>query len=130
MIRNGPQFKLFGSGRITTNEFEAGALANPAAPPSRESYCIPVFFPNEGQQRQVERGPGVSIQFVLLKSHSRGQLHLALPFPEDKSEFSANILGDWRELNAQIDGLQYLRRTHQTRPLFCGRPGRTRDAAV
>ena len=130
MICSGPQFKLFGTGRITTNEFEAGALANPAAPPSRESYCIPVLFLNEGQQRQVEHGSGDSIQFVLLTPHSRGVVLLAPPSPEDTFEFSANFPGHWRDLDAKIDGRRFFQHTLETRPLFCGRPERTRDAAV
>ena len=130
MIRNGLQFKLFGSGCIATAEFALGELANPAVPPSREACCGPVLFLNEGRQRQIEDGPGVSIQFVLLKPRSRGEVRRASSSPEDKSEFSANFLGNWREIDAKIDAPQFFRRTLKIGPLFFSLPERTHVAAV
>ena len=120
MIRNGLQFKLFGSGRITTTGLEAGAFLNPAdpeAPPSHEAYCIPVLYLNDEQARKIKDGPGVSIQIVLLKPHSRGEVRLASSLPGDMAEFTPNFLADRRDMDAMIDGLRFFRRTLETRPL-------------
>ena len=120
MIRNGLEFKLFGSGRITTTGLEAGAFVNPSspdAPPSHEAYCIPVLYLDDEQRRTIEDGPGVSIQIVLLKPHSRGEVRLASPHPAGMCEFTTNFLRDGRDMAAMIEGLRYFRHTLETRPL-------------
>lgn len=122
MIRNLLEFKLFRSGRITTTCLEAGAFVNPDDPddlPSHEAYCIPVLYLNGEQRREIKVSPGVSIQIVLLKPHSRGEVRLASPNPSDMPLFTPNFLSDRRDLENVIKGLRFFRRTLETRPLAC-----------
>jgi choline dehydrogenase len=45
MVLNGLQFKLFGTGRITSSGVEAGAFVNPADPeqePTIQAFCVPI----------------------------------------------------------------------------------------
>ena len=120
MIRNGLQFKLFGSGLITTTGLEAACFVNPTdpeAPPTHEAYCIPVMYLDDEKLKKIGDGPGVSIQIVLLKPHSRGEVRLASGNPADRPLVTPNMLKDPRDMEAMIAGLRYFRRTMETRPL-------------
>lgn len=120
MLRNGLQFKLFGSGRITTTGLEAAAFVNPAdpgAPATLEAYCIPILYLDDETLRRIGDGPGVSIQIVLLKPHSRGNVRLRSPDPSDMPLVSPNFLKDSRDLELMVTGLRYFRKTLETSPL-------------
>lgn len=120
MIRNGLQFKLFGTGPITTTGLEAAAFVNPTDPnelPTHEAYCIPVMYLDPDTLRRIGDGPGVSIQIVLLKPHSRGEVKLASADPAAMPLVSPNLLKDPRDMSAMIEGLRFFRRTLETRPL-------------
>ncbi len=120
MVRNGLQFRLFGSGPITTTGLEAACFVNPTdpdAPPTHEAYCIPILYLPPDMLAPEGDGYGTSIQIVLLKPHSRGEVRLASANPDDMPAISPNFLKDPRDLAAMIAGLRYFRRTLETRPL-------------
>jgi choline dehydrogenase-like flavoprotein len=120
MIRNGLQFKLFGTGLITTTGLEAAAFVNPTDPeasPTHEAYCIPVLYLAPETLKEIGDGHGVSIQIVLLKPHSRGEVRLASADPADMPLVSPNFLKDQRDMDAMITGLRYFRRTLETKPI-------------
>ncbi|MEV8467513.1 GMC family oxidoreductase N-terminal domain-containing protein [Fluviibacterium sp. DFM31] len=120
MIRNGLEFKLFGRGRITTTGLEAACFVNPTdpeAPPTHEAYCIPVLYLDDETLKKVGDGYGVSIQMVLLKPHSVGEVRLASANPADMPLVNPNFLKDPRDMEAMRVGLRYFHKTLQTRPL-------------
>ncbi len=120
MIRNGLQFKLFGTGPITTTGLEAATFVNPTdpdAPPTHEAYCIPVLYLPPEMLKEVGDGYGVSIQIVLLQPQSRGEVRLASADPAAMPLISPNFLKDPRDLEAMITGLRYFRKTLETKPM-------------
>ncbi len=120
MIRNGLEFKLTGRGKITTTGLEAACFINPTDPeaePTHEAYCIPVMYLNEEQLKTIPEDYGVSIQMVLLKPHSRGDVRLASNNPADMPLINPNFLADPRDMDEMIKGLRYFRKTMDTRPL-------------
>ena len=120
MIRNGLEFKLFGRGRITTTGLEAACFVNPVdpeAPPTHEAYCIPVLYLDDEKLKEVGDGPGVSIQMVLLKPHSVGEVRLASADPSAMPAVSPKFLQDDRDMQAMLTGLRYFKQTMETRPL-------------
>jgi choline dehydrogenase-like flavoprotein len=120
MIRNGLQFKLFGTGLITTTGLEAAVFVNPTdpdAPPTHEAYCIPILYLDPETLKRIGDGYGTSIQIVLLKPHSRGEVRLASANPADMPLVSPNFLKDPRDVEAMIAGLRYFRKTLETKPM-------------
>lgn len=120
MLRNGLEFKLFGRGRITTTGLEAAAFVNPTDPedpPTHEAYCIPIMYLDDETLKKVGDGHGVSIQIVLLKPYSRGEVKLASADPADMPVISPNFLKDKRDMDALITGLRFFRQTMGNRPM-------------
>lgn len=120
MLRNGLEFKLFGRGRITTTGLEAACFVNPTDPealPTHEAYCIPVMYLNDEQARTIPEDYGVSIQMVLLKPRSRGDVRLASADPAAMPMVNPNFLSDPHDMQEMITGLRYFRRTMDQPPL-------------
>ncbi|WP_417248330.1 GMC family oxidoreductase [Celeribacter sp.] len=120
MLRNGLEFKLFGRGRITTTGLEAACFVNPSDPdalPTHEAYCIPVMYLNEEQLKTIKEDYGVSIQMVLLKPHSKGEVRLASANPDEMPLVDPRFLDDPRDMAEMIKGLRYFRETMETEPL-------------
>lgn len=120
MLRNGLEFKLFGRGRITTTGLEAACFVNPTtpdAPPTHEAYCIPVMYLDDAWLKRIGDGHGVSIQMVLLKPESTGEVRLASADPSAMPLISPNFLKEKADMDAMISGLRYFRRTMDTEPL-------------
>lgn len=120
MIRNGLEFKLFGRGKITTTGLEAACFVNPTDPeaePTHEAYCIPVMYLNDEQLKTIPEDYGVSIQMVLLKPHSKGDVRLSSANPDEMPLVNPNFLADKRDLDEMIKGLRYFRKTMDMRPL-------------
>lgn len=120
MLRNGLEFKLFGRGRITTTGLEAACFVNPTdpeAPPTHEAYCIPVMYLDDATLREIGDGHGVSIQIVLLKPKSRGEVRLASADPSAMPLIFPNFLKEPEDMQAMIAGLRYFAKTLQTKPL-------------
>ncbi len=120
MLRNGIEFKLFGRGRITTTGLEAATFLNPTErdkPPSHEAYCIPVMYLDDAKLKEIGDGHGVSIQIVLLKPHSKGEVRLASANPDDMPAISPNFLKDPRDMDEMVKGLRFFRETMETKPM-------------
>ncbi len=120
MLRNGLEFKLFGRGRITTTGLEAACFVNPTnpeAPPTHEAYCIPVMYLDDDWLKRIGDGHGMSIQMVLLKPDSTGEVRLASADPSAMPLISPNFLKEQSDMDAMIAGLRYFRQTMDTQPL-------------
>ncbi|MCW1950751.1 MAG: GMC family oxidoreductase N-terminal domain-containing protein [Octadecabacter sp.] len=120
MLRNGIEFKLFGRGKITTTGLEAATFLNPTdpeAPPTHEAYCIPVMYLDDDKLKEIGDGYGMSIQIVLLKPHSVGEVTLASGNPDDMPRISPNFLKDPRDMEEMVKGLRYFRETMGMKPL-------------
>ena len=120
MIRNGLEFKLFGRGKITTTGLEAACFLNPTDPeaePTHEAYCIPIMYLNAEQSKTIKEDFGVSIQVVLLKPRSAGDVRLASANPDDMPVVNPNFLKDPHDMAEMIKGLRYFRKTTDTKPL-------------
>ncbi|MGH1464833.1 MAG: GMC family oxidoreductase [Cognatishimia sp.] len=140
MLRNGLEFKLFKRGKITTTGLEAAAFVNPVdpeAPATHEAYCIPIMYLDDAKLKEIGDDYGVSIQIVLLKPYSRGEVRLASANPDDMPLISPNFLKDPRDLDAMVTGLRYFRKTLEINPLadrvqeiVSPQPGDFSDAAL
>ena len=120
MLRNGIQFKLFGSGPITSAGVEAGAFVNPKdpeAPPSIQAFCVPIVYLDRDTLGLVKDGYGVTITTVVVKPRSRGEVRLASADPAAMPLVSPNLLKDKQDMADMIEGQRFFLRTFQTRPL-------------
>jgi choline dehydrogenase len=120
MILNGLQFKLFGTGRITSAGVEAGAFVNPADPdkePTIQAFCVPIVYLDRDALGQVKDTYGVTITTVLVKPKSRGYVRLASANPDDMPLVSPHLLKDPADARAMIEGQRFFLRAFQTGPL-------------
>ncbi|WP_179381665.1 GMC family oxidoreductase [Jannaschia marina] len=120
LLRNGLELKLFRRGRVTSTGLEAACFVNPAdpgAPPTHEAYCIPIMYLDEQTLTRIGDGHGVSIQTVLLKPRSVGEVRLASADPTDMPRVSPNFLKDEADMDAMVTGLRFFHKTMKTRPL-------------
>ena len=86
MLLNGLQFKLFGTGRITSAGVEAGAFVNPTDPeadPTIQAFCVPIVYLDRDALGHVKDTYGVTITTVVVKPKSRGFVRLRSPDPDD-----------------------------------------------
>jgi len=120
MLRNGLNFKLFGTGPINTVGFEAGAFINPndfAAPPSIQAFCIPIMFLDREQRREIRETSGITITTVLCKPRSRGTVELRSANPADLPLVSPNLLKHPDDMCDVIEGQRFFRRAFSEGPL-------------
>jgi choline dehydrogenase-like flavoprotein len=120
MLLNGLQFKLFGTGRITSAGVEAGAFVNPAdpeAPPTIQAFCVPIVYLDRDALGHVKDTYGVTITTVVTKPKSRGSVRLESADPADMPLVSPNLLKDPADARAMIDGQRFFLRAFQTGPL-------------
>lgn len=140
MIRNGVQFKVFGSGPVTSAGVEAGAFVNPEnpeAPPTIQAFCIPIVYLDRDAQTEIKDGYGVTITTVVVKPKSRGNVRLASANASDMPVVSPNLLKDPDDMATMVAGLRFFLRAMATDPL-AGRltkvavpnPNDTSDAAL
>jgi choline dehydrogenase-like flavoprotein len=117
MLKNGLQFKMFGSGPITSAGFEAGAFINPvsrAAPPSIQAFCVPIVYLDRDLQAVFDDTHGVSITTVLVKPKSRGSVELRSADPNDMPLVSPNLLLDPDDMQTMVEGQRFFREVLQT----------------
>ena len=84
MLRNGLQFRMFGSGPVTSAGVEAGAFVNPRdpeAPPSIQAFCVPIVYLDRDALDEIKDDYGVTITTVVVKPKSRGEVRLASDDP-------------------------------------------------
>lgn len=120
MIRNGLQFKLFGSGPILSAGVEAGAFINPEDPtaePTIQAFCVPIVYLDRDTLSLVENTYGLTVTTVVVKPKSRGEVRLRSANPADKPLVSPNLLKDPADMAAMIAGQRFFVRAFQTGPL-------------
>jgi choline dehydrogenase len=120
MLRNGLQFKLFGTGPITSAGVEAGAFVNPvdpAAEPTIQAFCVPIVYLDRDTLGLVKDTYGLTITTVVIKPKSRGFVRLRSADPEDMPLVSPNLLSHPDDARAMIAGQRFFLRVFQTSPL-------------
>ncbi len=139
MLANGLQFKIFGSGPITSSGVEAGGFVNPVNPdgvPTIQAFCVPIVYLDRGAPDLVENTYGFTVTTVLTKPKSRGTVQLRSANPDDMPLVSPNLLKHADDMQMMIEGQKYFLRAFHEQPL-AGRvkriaipaPGDTSDAA-
>ena len=124
MLLNGLQFKLFGTGRITSPGVEAGAFVNPADPdaePTIQAFCVPIVYLDRDTLGLVDDTHGVTITTVVVKPKSRGFVRLRSADPTAMPLVSPNLLKHPADMRAMIDGQRFFLRAFQTSPLASDR---------
>jgi choline dehydrogenase len=120
MLRNGLQFKLFGSGPVTSAGVEAGAFVNPRdsdAEPTIQAFCVPIVYLDRDTLSLVENTFGLTVTTVVVKPKSRGYVRLRSANPADLPLVSPNLLKHPDDMAAMIDGQRFFIRAFQTEPL-------------
>ncbi len=120
MLLNGIQFKLFGSGRILSVGFEAGAFVNPvdmAAPPSIQAFCVPIVYLDRDLLKVFDDTYGVTITTVVVKPKSRGFVKLRSADPDAMPLVSPNLLAEPEDMATMIAGQRFFRDVLLSGPL-------------
>jgi choline dehydrogenase len=120
MIRNGLQFRLFGSGPILSSGVEAGAFVNPMdgdAEPSIQAFCVPIVYLDRDIATLVENTYGLTITTVVVKPRSRGFVKLRSANPQDMPLVSPNLLKDPGDMKTMIEGQKFFLKAFDTEPL-------------
>ncbi len=120
MLKNGIQFKLFGSGPVTSAGVEAGAFVNPedqTAPPSIQAFCVPIVYLDRDTQDLVKDGYGLTITTVVVKPRSRGEVRLRSANPFDMPLVSPNLLKHPDDMRDMIAGQRFFARAFEASPL-------------
>ncbi|WP_171180874.1 GMC family oxidoreductase [Ruegeria sp. HKCCD8929] len=110
MIRNGLQFKLFGSGPVTSAGVEAGAFVNPGDPdglPTIQAFCVPIVYVDRDTRHLVEDGYGLTVTTVVVKPRSRGSVSLASADPADMPVVSPNLLKEKEDMDEMVRGQRF-----------------------
>ncbi|MDO8360246.1 MAG: GMC family oxidoreductase N-terminal domain-containing protein [Devosia sp.] len=112
MLKNGIQFKLFGTGPILSTGFEAGAFINPIdrdAPPSIQAFCVPIVYLDRDLLKVFDDTYGVTITTVLVKPKSRGFVQLRSGNPDDMPLVSPHLLRDPDDMRIMVAGQRFFR---------------------
>lgn len=110
MLRNGLQFKLFGTGPVTTVGFEAGAFVNPLSPdspPTIQAFCVPIIYLDRNSAGLEDDGYGLTITTVVVKPRSRGEVRLRSDDPDDLPVISPNLLHHPDDMKDMISGQRF-----------------------
>ncbi|SET94306.1 GMC family oxidoreductase [Paracoccus homiensis] len=120
MLRNGLQFKLFGSGPVTSAGVEAGAFVNPddpTAPPTIQAFCVPIVYVDRDTRDLVQDGHGLTVTTVVVKPKSRGHVRLASADPAAMPLVSPNLLQHPDDMAEMIKGQRFFLRAFEQSPL-------------
>lgn len=120
MLWNGLQFKLFGSGPVTSAGVEAGAFVNPAEPdadPTIQAFCVPIVYLDRDTQDLLEDGYGLTVTTVVVKPRSRGEVRLTSADPKARAAVSPNLLKDPADMRDMIEGQRFFLRAFSQKPL-------------
>ncbi len=120
MVRNGLQFKLFGSGPVTSVGVEAGAFVNPNdpnAPPTIQAFCVPIVYLDRDALTEMKDDFGMTITTVVVKPRSRGEVRLASSDPTAMPIVSPNLLKDPADMADMIAGQRFFLRAFAAEPL-------------
>ena len=120
MLRNGLQFKLFGSGPVTSAGVEAGAFVNPLdhdAPPTIQAFCVPIVYLDRDTQDLVKDDYGLTVTTVVVKPKARGEVRLASGDPKAMPDISPNLLGHPDDMAQMIAGQRFFLQAFAANPL-------------
>lgn len=120
MIRNGLQFRLFGSGPILSAGVEAGAFVNPLDPdaePTIQAFCVPIVYVDRDTRDLVQDGYGLTITTVVVKPKSRGHVKLRSADPADPPLVSPRLLAHPDDMAAMVEGQKFFLRAFEAEPL-------------
>ena len=120
MLANGLQFKIFGSGPITSSGVEAGALINPTdleGVPAIQAFCVPIVYLDRDTAGLVEDTYGFTVTTVIVKPKSRGTLRLRSSNPDDMPLVSPNLLKHPDDMRMMIEGQKFFLRAFHEQPL-------------
>lgn len=120
MLKNGLQFKLFGSGPVTSAGVEAGAFVNPRnpdAPPSIQAFCVPIVYLDRDTRKLVKDGYGLTVTTVVVKPKSRGYVKLRSANPDDMPIVSPNLLQHPEDMQEMIEGQRFFLKAFNQSPL-------------
>ncbi|CCO47483.1 putative glucose-methanol-choline oxidoreductase family of flavoenzyme [Vibrio nigripulchritudo SOn1] len=121
MMRNGIQFKLFGSGPILSAGVEAGAFVNPkdrTETPTIQAFCVPAVYLDRDILDTVDIDTyGLTVTTVVIKPKSRGWVKLASSNPEDMPLVSPNLLSEKEDMDEMIAAQRFFVRAFQEGPL-------------
>jgi choline dehydrogenase len=120
MLLNGLQFKLFGTGRITSAGVEAGAFVNPLerdAEPTIQAFCVPIVYMDRDTVGLVDDAHGVTVTTVVVKPKSRGFVRLRSADPSAMPLVSPHLLKHPSDMRAMIEGQRFFLRAFQMSPL-------------
>jgi choline dehydrogenase len=120
MLRNALQFKLFGTGPITSAGVEAGAFVNPHNPeaePTIQAFCVPIVYLDRDTLTLVEKTHGLTVTTVVIKPKSRGTVRLRSGNPADMPIVSPKLLKHPDDMAEMIAGQRFFIRAFQSRPL-------------
>ncbi|WP_417329898.1 GMC family oxidoreductase, partial [Halomonas cupida] len=120
MLRNGLQFKLFGSGPVTSAGVEAGAFVNPVdpdAPPTIQAFCVPIVYLDRDARNSMQDGYGMTVTTVVVKPRSRGSVRLRSSDPADMPLVSPNLLQDQADMDDMVAGQRFFLEAFQQGPL-------------
>ncbi|MEP4431930.1 MAG: GMC oxidoreductase, partial [Hyphomicrobiales bacterium] len=120
MLRNGVQFKLFGSGPVTSAGVEAGAFVNPQNPeaePTIQAFCVPIVYLDRDALEEIKDDYGLTVTTVVVKPKSRGGVRLRSSNPFEMPSVSPNLLKDEADMDEMIRGQRFFRRAFETAPL-------------
>ena len=120
MIRNGLQFKLFGTGPVTSAGVEAGAFVNPSDPggePTIQAFCVPIVYVDRDTRDLVKDGHGLTVTTVVVKPRSRGEVRLASADPLAMPLVSPNLLKETADMEEMIKGQRFFLQAFAQTPL-------------
>lgn len=120
MLRNGIQFKLFGTGPITSAGVEAGAFVNPGnrdAPPTIQAFCVPIVYLDRDTRSLVSDGYGMTVTTVVIKPRSRGEVLLRSADPKDPPIVSPNLLKHSDDMREMVAGQRFFMKAFHNPPL-------------
>ncbi|MDD1782783.1 GMC family oxidoreductase N-terminal domain-containing protein [Enterovibrio sp. ZSDZ35] len=120
MLKSGLQFKLFGSGPVTSAGVEAGAFVNPTnfdSPPSIQAFCVPIVYLDRDSRQFLKDDYGLTVTTVVIKPLSRGEVKLASSDPAQMPIVSPNLLKDPRDMQQMIEGQRFFLQAFSAPPL-------------
>jgi choline dehydrogenase-like flavoprotein len=120
MVLHGIQFKLFGTGVVTSAGVEAGAFVNPIdadAEPMIQAFCVPFVYLDRDLLKLIKPTYGVTITTVVTKPKSRGFVKLRSANPADMPIVSPHLLKHPDDMKMMIAGQRYFMRALQNPPL-------------
>ncbi len=120
MLMHGIQFKLFGTGVVTSAGVEAGAFVNPLdqdAEPTIQAFCVPFVYLDRDLLQLIKPTYGVTVTTVVTKPKSRGFVKLASANPTDMPVVSPHLLKHPDDMATMIAGQKFFLRAFQNPPL-------------